>query len=246
MAPLIITDEKQGVLTITLNRFSKKNALNTQMYKQLCQLLTEADDKSSIYCVLIQGNEQCFCAGNDLQDFIDNTASDELVALTLINILANFKKPLVAAVAGPAVGIGTTLLLHCDMVIAADNSKFKLPFTQLGLCPEAGSSLLIPQLVGHNKAFELMVLGQTFSAEQACQYGIVNQVCHSDELLSLANELAKNIAQLPHDAVITSKKLLRQSNKQTLKQTIDNEGKQFIRLVNTAECKAIMSSFFKR
>lgn len=246
MDHLIKTDEKQGVLTITLNRFDKKNALNTQMYKLLCQHLTTASDNENIHCVLIQGDKSCFCAGNDLQDFIDNSASDELIALTLINILAEFSKPLVAAVAGPAVGIGTTLLLHCDMVIAADNSKFKLPFTQLGLCPEAGSSLLIPQLVGHNKAFELMVLGQTFTAEQACQYGIVNQVCHSDELLSIANNIAKTIANLPHDAVITSKRLLRQANKQTLKQTIEVEGQAFTRLVNTDECKAIMSSFFKR
>jgi enoyl-CoA hydratase/carnithine racemase len=246
MDPLIKIDEDQHVLTITLNRFDKKNALNTKMYKLLCQHLNDASDNPLIHCVLIQGNENCFCAGNDLQDFIDNSASDELIALKLINILADFSKPLIAAVAGPAVGIGTTLLLHCDMVIAADNSKFKLPFTQLGLCPEAGSSLLIPQLIGHNKAFELMVLGQTFTAEQAYQYNIVNQVCQPSNLLESANKIAKTIAKLPQDAVITSKKLLRQSNIKALKQTIDSEGVEFNRLVNTDECKTIMSSFFKR
>ena len=151
MDNLIITSENQGVFTITLNRFTKKNALNKAMYHQLCKNLNYASEKSSIHCVLIQGDENCFCAGNDLQDFIESSTDDELVALTLINALVNFKKPLVAAVAGSAVGIGTTLLLHCDMVIAADNSKFKLPFTQLGFCPEGGSSLLITQLVGHQK-----------------------------------------------------------------------------------------------
>ncbi len=245
MDNLIITEENQGVFTITLNRFDKKNALNTSMYRQLVEHLNYAGETTAIHCVLIQGDETCFCAGNDLQDFIESSADDELVALTLINALVNFKKPLVAAVAGPAVGIGTTLLLHCDMVIAADNSKFKLPFTQLGLCPEAGSSLLITQLVGHQKAFELMVLGQTFSAEQACQYGIVNQVCSSDKLLALGEKTALSIARLPHDAVITSKKLLRQANKATLEKVIVDEIKDFTRLVNSDECKRILSQFFK-
>jgi len=245
MDNLIITNENQGVFTITLNRFTKKNALNNSMYRQLCQHLNYASNTDSIHCVLIQGDENCFCAGNDLQDFIESSTDDELVAVTLINTLVNFNKPLVAAVAGPAVGIGTTLLLHCDMVIAADNSKFKLPFTQLGLCPEAGSSLLITQLVGHRKAFELMVLGQMFNAEQASQYGIVNQVCASDELLALGEKTALSIARLPHDAVITSKKLLRQADKSILEQVIVNEINDFSRLVNTEECKTILSQFFK-
>ncbi|MCJ8318759.1 MAG: enoyl-CoA hydratase-related protein [Colwellia sp.] len=245
MDNLIITKENQGVFTITLNRFSKKNALNNSMYRQLCQHLNYANETDSIHCVLIQGDESCFCAGNDLQDFIESSTDDELIAVTLINTLVHFNKPLVAAVAGPAVGIGTTLLLHCDMVIAADNSKFKLPFTQLGLCPEAGSSLLITQLVGHRKAFELMVLGQSFNAKQASQYGIVNQVCASDELLALAEKTALTIARLPHDAVLTSKKLLRQADKAILQQVIVNEVNDFSRLVNSDECKTILSQFFK-
>jgi len=245
MDNLIITEENQGVFTITLNRFDKKNALNNLMYRQLCQDLDYASTTDSIHCVVIQGDKNCFCAGNDLQDFIESSTDDELVAVTLINTLVNFKKPLIAAVAGPAVGIGTTMLLHCDMVFAANNAKFKLPFTQLGLCPEAGASLLISQLVGHNKAFELMVLGQTFTAEQAYQYGIVNQVCTSDELLPLAEKVATDIAKLPHDAVLTSKKLLRQVNKPLLEQVIKNEINDFSRLVNTQECKSILSQFFK-
>ena len=128
MDNLIITKENQGVFTITLNRFSKKNALNNSMYRQLCQHLNYANETDSIHCVLIQGDESCFCAGNDLQDFIESSTDDELIAVTLINTLVHFNKPLVAAVAGPAVGIGTTLLLHCDMVIAADNSKFNYSF----------------------------------------------------------------------------------------------------------------------
>jgi enoyl-CoA hydratase/carnithine racemase len=131
------------------------------------------------------------------------------------------------------------------MVIAADNSKFKLPFTQLGLCPEAGSSLLLTQKVGPNKAFELMVLGQVFNAEQALNYGITNKTCQPNELLSLTAETAQSIARLPVDAVMTSRRLIRQDNKSALQQAISKESKEFLRLVNTDECKNILAKFFK-
>ncbi len=243
MDKLIITSQANGVFTITLNRIDKKNALNADMYRQLCQHLNDADSNPQIHCVLLVGNNQCFCAGNDLQDFMNSSSSDELVALQLIQVLLNFNKPLIAAVAGAAVGIGTTMLLHCDMVIAADNSKFKLPFAQLGLCPEAGSSLLLPQLIGHVKAFELMVLGETFSAEQALQYGIINQVCSAEQVISLGEKYAAKIAKLPQDAVLTSKKLLKQTNQSNLANISQLEAKEFVRLVQTPECKAILNSF---
>jgi len=246
MDNLILTNEAQGVLTITLNRFDKKNALNANMYRQLCQLFSYAKDNTDINCLLIQGDESCFCAGNDLQDFMQCTDKSDLVALDFVNILANFDKPLVAAVAGAAVGIGTTLLLHCDMVIAANNCKFKLPFTQLGLCPEAGSSLLLPLKIGHNRAFELMVLGNTFNAEQAHQYGLINQVCEPNELLSIAKKVALTIAGLPRDSVMTSKRLIRQSTNAVLPQVISNEGDEFARLMDTDDCKNILTQFFKK
>tara|TARA_B110000467_G_C18249711_1_gene439662 strand:- start:116 stop:862 length:747 start_codon:yes stop_codon:yes gene_type:complete len=247
MNDLILTSENQGVFTISLNRLDKKNALNTAMYQQLCQLFTYAQESNTVHCLLIQGDENCFCAGNDLQDFIECSQKEgngELAAFDFVNILSNFTKPLVAAVAGAAVGIGTTLLLHCDIVIAANNSKFKLPFTQLGLCPEAGSSLLLTQRIGQNKAFELMVLGKTFNADQALGYGIANQVCQPHELLSSAEETALTIAALPTDALMTSRRLIRQANKQLLTQVIKDEGKEFSRLVVTPECKNILNSFF--
>ncbi len=249
MNDLILTSEKQGVFTITLNRLDKKNALNTIMYQQLCQLFTYAQENSTIHCLVIRGDENCFCAGNDLQDFMQCSQNDEsgdLAALDFVNVLSRFTKPLVAAVAGAAVGIGTTLLLHCDMVIAANNSKFKLPFTQLGLCPEAGSSLLLPLRIGQNKAFELLVLGQTFSAEQALSYGIANQVCQPNELLAIAEDIALSIAKLPTDAVMTSRRLIRQANQQQLEQVINNEGQEFSRLVNTPDCKNILAAFLTK
>jgi len=249
MNDLILTSEKQGVFTITLNRLDKKNALNTIMYQQLCQLFTYAQENSTIHCLVIRGDENCFCAGNDLQDFMQCSQNDEsgdLAALDFVNVLSRFTKPLVAAVAGAAVGIGTTLLLHCDMVIAANNSKFKLPFTQLGLCPEAGSSLLLPLRIGQNKAFELLVLGKTFSAEQALSYGIANQVCQPNELLAIAEDIALSIAKLPTDAVMTSRRLIRQANQHQLAQVINNEGQEFSRLVNTPDCKNILAAFLTK
>lgn len=246
MADLIITKENQGVFTIILNRIDKKNALNNIMYKHLGQQLEYANNNTAIHCVLIHGDENCFCAGNDLQDFIECTQGDSLAALDFVEILNAFNKPIVAAVAGPVVGIGTTLLLHCDMVIAATNAKFKMPFTQLGLCPEAGSSLLLTRLVGQNRAFELLILGETFSAEQAKEYGIANKVCQPNELLSMAETTALAIASLPNDAVMTSRKLIRQATHTSLPQVIKNEGEEFSRLVKTDACKEIMSMFFKK
>ncbi|MBL4822502.1 MAG: enoyl-CoA hydratase/isomerase family protein [Colwellia sp.] len=246
MTDLIITKENQGVFTIILNRLDKKNALNNIMYKELGLHLNYAKNNDNIHCVLIHGDENCFCAGNDLQDFIECSQDDSLVALDFIRILNAFNKPIVAAVAGATIGIGTTLLLHCDMVIAANNTKFKLPFTQLGLCPEAGSTLLLTRLIGQNRAFELLVLGDTFNAEQAKEYGIVNQVCQPNELLSIAEKTALAIAYLPSDAVMTSRKLIRQATKSSLAQVIENEGDEFSRLVKTDACKEIMSMFFQR
>ncbi|WP_019030225.1 enoyl-CoA hydratase-related protein [Colwellia piezophila] len=245
MSNLILTTEKQGVFTITLNRIDKKNALTNEMYQQLCQHFAFAESTSSIHCLVIQGNENCFCAGNDLHDFMQCSTDDDLAALEFVKVLSEFTKPLVAGVAGVAVGIGTTLLLHCDMVITANNSKFKLPFTQLGLCPEAGSSLLLTQKVGANKAFELMVLGKTFNAEQALSYGIANQICQPDELIALTEEVAQAIANLPVESVMTSRRLIRQGNQLALSQVISDESQEFVRLVNTDECKNILAKFFK-
>ncbi|WP_448569457.1 enoyl-CoA hydratase-related protein [Thalassotalea ganghwensis] len=246
MNNLIISQEENNVLTITLNRFDKKNALNTEMYAELCRLFQHAQAQSSIHCVLIQGNEQCFCAGNDLADFMQHNHDEEFIAFTFIKILAQFTKPIVVAVAGPAVGIGTTLLLHSDYIIAANNSKFKLPFSQLGLCPEAASSALLSLKLGHNKAFELLVLGETFGPEQALSYQLINQLCQPEELLTLAKAVADKIAQLPNDSVLTSRKLLKQAMQENVSKALENEAEQFSRLLATTECQAILASFFTK
>ncbi|MDG1751150.1 MAG: enoyl-CoA hydratase-related protein [Thalassotalea sp.] len=245
MDNLILSEVENNVLTIIINRFDKKNALNTIMYKTLCNVLKQAQSDISIHCVLIQGNEHCFCAGNDLADFIEHANDDEeLAAFAFVKAIANFTKPIVAAVAGPAVGIGTTMLLHCDMVITTEDAKFKLPFSQLGLCPEAASSVLLPLRVGHNKAFELLVLGKLFNGKQALTYGIANSCCSAEILLSTAKETAENIASLPADAVQTSRALMKQATQPQVLTAIEKEGVEFARLVKTDTCKNILASFF--
>lgn len=245
MDNLILAEIKNNVLIITLNRFDKKNALNSIMYQTLCQHLHDANENTEIHCVLIQGNSQCFCAGNDLQDFIKHANDDELAAFSFVKSLALFTKPLIAAVAGPAVGIGTTMLLHCDMVITASNAKFKLPFTQLGLCPEAASSVLLPLKLGHNKAFELLVLGQLFTAQQAYDLGFANQYCEPSELLEIASKIAFDIAKLPPDATQTSRALIKNATQPQVLKAIEDEGIEFSRLVKTNTCKKVLASFFQ-
>ncbi|MDT0604943.1 enoyl-CoA hydratase-related protein [Thalassotalea castellviae] len=245
MDNLILSEIENNVLTITLNRFDKKNALNTVMYQTLCETFNHAQTNASIHCVLIQGNEHCFCAGNDLADFLQHADSqEELAAFAFVKTLASFTKPIVAAVAGPAVGIGTTMLLHCDMVFSTADAKFKLPFSQLGLCPEAASSVLLPLRIGHNKAFELLVLGDLFTGQQAYNYGIVNAICLADELLLTAKKSAKYIASLPADATQTSRALMKQATQSQVLSAIEKEGAEFARLVKTDTCKKILASFF--
>jgi len=239
MKKYIVTEEYQGVFTITFNRPNKRNALNTSMYEQLIKYFEYASNAKQIHCLLIKGDENCFSAGND---FTESTENEELAAFKFIEQLAIFDKPIIAAVAGPAVGIGTTLLLQCDMVIAATNSKFSLPFSQLGICLEAGASLLLPLKVGLNKAFELAVLGETFGAEQAYQYGIVNKVCQPNELVELALSIADSISKLPPDSVQTSKRLMRQSITSFMPDVLNNEKAEVMRLLKTEYCQSLFSN----
>lgn len=236
---------ENGILTLTLNRFDKKNALTSDMYQQLTAAFTQANLNKNIRCILLQGNEQCFCAGNDLQDFLACSQDDDLAAFAFINALAALEKPLILAVAGAAVGIGTTVLLHADYTVAATNTKFKLPFNQLGLCPEAASSLLLPQIIGHAKAFELLTLGDTFDADTALDLHLINAVCPPDQLLNHGQQIAERIVQLPHDSLLTTKKLLKHQQKALIKQAMKDEAGEFSRLMQTDTCKSILAKFFK-
>jgi enoyl-CoA hydratase/carnithine racemase len=243
----IITSVTDSILTITIARGSAKNALSLNMYSQLTAALQQLDDDPTISVAIITGGENCFTAGNDLKDFLAGGALNEQhPTVQFLYQIASTKKPIIAAVAGPAIGIGTTMLLHCDLVYAADNTIFQLPFAQLGLCPEAACSEMLPRITGHVKAFEMVVLGDRFSANDALEIGLINKVCSSDTLLSLAIETATRITKLPANAVSTSKSLLKSNTQERVLNTIKAELTQFEMLLNSEQSQKIISSFFSK
>jgi len=237
----------ENVLTITLERPEKKNALSGQMYLDLTAALKQAQTDSNVHVVVLRGQSDCFCAGNDLADFIAAGAlNHEHPTVMFLHQLSQFDKPLIAAVAGLAIGIGTTALLHCDLVYAAPGCRFQLPFTALGLCPEAASSLLLPKLVGQQKAAQYLLLGESFSSEEAAGFGLVNQIVAAEHLFDLAAQKAEKLAALPAVAVQQSKKLLRQSQQMLIQQVLHQELAVFEQLLQTDDCQQALQRFFKR
>ena len=239
MAPTILVEQQDGLLTLTLNRPHKRNALNTEMYQALTTALRGAAEEQSVHVLLIQGQQACFTAGNDLADFMGKqslTADDPI--LQFLHTLADFPKPVIAAVAGPAVGIGTTLLLHCDLVYLADNARLQLPFVELGLVPEFASSLLLPRAVGHLKASELLLLAESIDAGEALRLGLANRVLTADELLPFARAQGLTLAAKPPKALQRSKALLKQELKQAVHFVIDTEARAFSLALQGEEAQA--------
>ncbi len=237
-----------AILTLQINRLGKKNALTHAMYSQLAQALKDADANDSVRCVIITGSPDCFTSGNDLGDFMSNPPAsfEEAPVAGFLYQLQDFSKPLIAAVGGIAIGIGTTLLLHCDLIYAADNTRFQMPFVNLGLCPEGGSSYLLPRLLGHPRAAELLLLGRTFSADEALAWGLINGVASTEETLTKARDVALQIAAQPPAAVRLSKKLLKQSQYATLRETLAREGLNFFGQLQSAEAKEAFAAFAEK
>ncbi len=236
---------EQGVLTLTLNRPEKKNALSKLMYQHLVQQLKQAAGNDEVKVVLLQGSADCFSSGNDLADFLQSgELNDAHPTVMFLYEIAKFPKPVVAAVAGLAIGIGTTVLLHCDLVYSTADCRFQLPFTQLGLCPEAGSSVLLPLLIGHQRASSMLLLSEAIDGHEAWRIGLVNQLVARDDLLEFALNKAKKLAALPSDAVQSSKKLIKSSS--TVQQAIALELEDFARLLKGPECQQVIQQFFKR
>lgn len=244
---LIRSEMSDGILTIRFNRPDKKNALNLAMYAGLSEGLRLADGNDAVRVVLITGTDGCFTSGNDLADFMTAppTGSDSPV-MKFLHTISTFRKPIVAAVTGSAVGIGVTMLLHCDLVYAAAGAVFQLPFVNLGLCPEAGSSLLIPRLMGHQRAAELLLLGEPFSAEQACHAGLVNGVCPDTELLAIARQKALQLAAQPAAAVRLTKELLKRDYAADLQKTIADEGAHFMARLKSPEAAEALRAFMEK
>lgn len=236
---------EQGVLILALNRPDKKNALNKLMYQELVLQLQQAAQNDEINVLLLQGSAECFSSGNDLADFLQSgELNDAHPTVMFLYEIAKFPKPVVAAVAGLAIGIGTTVLLHCDLVYSTADCRFQLPFTQLGLCPEAGSSLLLPLLIGHQRASSLLLLSEAIDGHEAWRLGIVNQLVAKEDLLEFALAKAKKLAALPADAVQSSKKLMK--NAHAVQQAIGLELADFSRLLNGPDCQQLVRQFFKR
>ncbi|MBN2691452.1 MAG: enoyl-CoA hydratase [Burkholderiaceae bacterium] len=206
----VFVELRSGVLHIVFNRPEKKNALTLAMYEAANAAFERAASDAEVKAVLIAGEGGSFTAGNDLQDFVANPPQgEEAPVLQFLRHLVSLDKPLVAAAQGFAVGVGTTLLMHCDLVYAADDAQFVLPFVQLGLCPEAASSLLLPQIAGYQRAAEKLLLGEPFDAAEALAMGLVNRVLPVEGLREFAVSQAEKFARLPAPSVRATKRLLK-------------------------------------
>lgn len=236
-----------AILRVQLHRPEKKNALTAEMYAALADALEGADADAAVRVVVLHGNEAGFTAGNDLADFMSNPpAGMDAPVIRFLKAVSRAQKPLVAAVTGPAVGVGTTMLLLCEFVYAADNAKFALPFVNLGLCPEAGSSYLLPLAAGYRRAAELLLLGEPFDAATARDAGIVTRVMPAAEVLDAALATAHKLAALPPSAVQTTKKLMRSALQPTIDSIVSEEAGHFLALMHSPAAKEAFAAFFDK
>lgn len=235
-----------STLELTLDRPERKNAINIDMYIGLTEALLSASADPGVRSVLITGAEGCFTSGNDLADFskVADVGSEDNVIYTFLRELADFPKPVVVAINGVAVGVGTTLLLHCDLVYCSVESTFRLPFVNLGLCPEYASTYLLPRLVGHVKAAEWLLLGEEFSASQARAAGLVNAVV--EDPLTVAREQCAKLGIQPPEAVRTTKALLKKPTRKRVEEVMSDELHHFAQALQGAEFKEAVSAFFEK
>ena len=236
-----------GVTTLTLHRVERKNAFTQAMYGACADALVAAAQDPAVRVVLIQGHETVFSAGNDIADFLNRPASTEdSPVFRFLRGLAQFPKPLLAAVCGPAVGVGTTLLLHCDLVYAGDNAAFSMPFVNLGLCPEAASSLLVPQLMGYQRAAEALLLGEPFFAEAALEVGMVNRILPPTEANGYAQAQARKLTGKPLNALLETKRLLKKGQMQRVLDTMREEGEVFGRMLKEPAAVEAFNAFLEK
>lgn len=246
MSEFVSSHIENKVLHIELSRTDKKNALTSDMYTALTKEFAEAKSNSDIHVVLFKGAKDCFCAGNDIADFLEQPVLDSgSPVLSFLKELYSFNKPIVAAVSGPAVGIGTTFLLHCDLVYATEQTYFSLPFVDLGLCPEAGSSYLLPRQIGYVRAAELLLLAEPFDAHKAKDLGVINDIVDADNYWQFAQEKAEKLARKPAHALQVSRQLIR-SNASMVGQAIEREARSFSELLKSDEAKAIFKKFLEK
>jgi enoyl-CoA hydratase/carnithine racemase len=234
------------VASVELARPEKKNALTAPMYQQLAAALAAADADPQVRAILLHGSQECFTSGNDIGDFLSRPAGAEPPVVELFKVLPNLAKPIVAAVGGPAVGIGSTMLLHCDLVYAATNARFQLPFVPLGIVPEFASTYLLPLLAGYQRAAELLLLGQPFTAQKAQEIGMVCEVVLAEQLFSKAKEAVSTLAALPPEALRLTKRLLKKRHGAAIAESIAEETRIFSERLSSPEAKEAMSAFLEK
>ena len=243
----IVVTENAGVLEISIRRPERKNALTHAMYTAINKAFEHAEATPSVRAVLMTGTEDCFTSGNDMVDFLQSPPiGDEAPVMIFLGKLATFQKPLIAAVNGPAVGVGTTMLLHCDLVYLGESAKLQMPFTSLGLCPEAGSSYLLPMLMGHQRAAELLMLGETIDARRACELGIANAVLADADYQAHARKQAARVVAQPAAAVRLTKQLMREAFMATLRGHMKTEGDAFAKRLVSPEAREAMQAFMEK
>ncbi|WP_416547450.1 enoyl-CoA hydratase [Limnohabitans sp. DCL3] len=243
----ILTHTDAGVMTITFNRLDKKNSITSDMYAAMADAVAQAATDSAVRVVVFQGHESIFSAGNDIGDFLNQPPSTQASPVfRFLRAIATFEKPLLAAVAGPAVGIGTTMLFHCDLVYAGDNAAFSMPFVNLGLCPEAASSWLAPRMFGYHRAAEALLMGEAFFAEAALEVGLVNRVVPPTEVNGYAQAQARKLAAKPLSSLIATKRLMKGGDQQAVLQKMDEEGQSFGRMLREPAAKEAFGAFMEK
>lgn len=243
----ILSHIDSGVMTLTFNRVDKKNSLTAAMYTALADAVEQAERNPDVRVLVFQGAETVFCAGNDIADFLNNPPStQDAPVFRLLKNVAAFPKPMLASVAGPAVGIGTTLLFHCDLVYAGDNAVFAMPFVNLGICPEAASSLLAPQMMGYHRAAEALLLGEPFMAEAALEVGLVNRVLPPTEVNSYAQAQARKLAAKPLTSLLETKRLMKMGQTQLVQQQMNAEAASFGRMLKEPAAKEAFGAFMEK
>lgn len=247
MSEFIKTSVRDRIARIEISRLDKKNALTADMYQAMADALRAAEADAQVRVILIHGSAECFCAGNDLKDFLEKPPhSDNSPVFQFLLAISAAAKPIVAAVGGPAVGIGTTMLLHCDLVYAASDARFQLPFVPLGIGPEAASSLLLPMNAGFQRAAELLLLGQPFDAAKAQAAGLLTEVVDKAVLLDRANTVAAQLAALPPASVRLTKSLMKRRHAQAVQEHMHEESLLFRERLNSPEAKEAMTAFFEK
>ncbi|QEL24178.1 enoyl-CoA hydratase [Bosea sp. F3-2] len=248
MSEVLSENVAAGVVQITMNRPDRKNALDRASYAGLIAAIAAAETDASVRAILLTGAGGCFTSGNDIKDFAIAAAAGEgpRVAIDFLEVISTARKPIVAAVEGFAVGIGTTMLLHCDLAFAARSATFRLPFVTLGLSPEGGSSHLLPLAAGSKKAAELLMLGEAFNAEAAAAAGLINAVVEDGTALEAGLAKAKALAALPPESLALTKMLLKRGSAEAVAETIATEARHFGERLRSPEAMAAFAAFLKK